>query len=91
MRIEGPRRNAVTLFHVIPNISHGDITDAVFEYKEIVGISTESVEAAVQEGLNDISQNYQVAWFEVISIRGRMVDASTTEYQVTVKIGCRAK
>lgn len=64
---------------------------SVFEYKEIVGISTENVEAAIQEGLRDVSQGYQVAWFEVVSIRGRMVDADTTEYQVTLKIGCRAK
>jgi flavin-binding protein dodecin len=64
---------------------------SVFEYKEIVGISTESLEAAIQEGLREISTGYQVAWFEVVSMRGRMVDASTTEYQVTLKIGCRAK
>ena len=64
---------------------------SVFEYKEIVGISNETVEAAIQEGLRDVSQGYQVAWFEVVSIRGRMVDAETTEYQVTLKIGCRAK
>ncbi|MBN1448354.1 MAG: dodecin domain-containing protein [Bacteroidetes bacterium] len=64
---------------------------SVFEYKEVVGISTESIEAAISEGLADVSVNYQVAWFEVVSIRGRMVDAQTTEYQVTLKIGCRAK
>ncbi|MDT8322798.1 MAG: dodecin family protein [Bacteroidota bacterium] len=64
---------------------------SVFEYKEVVGISTESVEAAIQEGLREVTLGYQVAWFEVISIRGRMVDAETTEYQVTIKIGCRAK
>jgi flavin-binding protein dodecin len=64
---------------------------SVFEYKEVVGISTESLEGAIHEGLTEVSITYQVAWFEVISIRGRMVDANTTEYQVTLKIGCRAK
>ena len=64
---------------------------SVFEYREVVGISTANVEAAVQEGLTEVSANYQVAWFEVISIRGRMVDENTTEYQVTLKIGCRPK
>ncbi|MCB2205690.1 dodecin domain-containing protein [bacterium] len=64
---------------------------SVFEYKEIVGISTENIEAAIQEGLNDASANYHVAWFEVVSVRGRMVDATTTEYQVTLKIGCKAR
>lgn len=64
---------------------------AFFEYKEVVGISTESVEAAIQAGLKEVSSKYQIAWFEAVSIRGRMVDAETTEYQVTLKIGCREK
>lgn len=64
---------------------------SVFEYKEVVGISTDSLEAAIQEGLTEVSSRYQVAWFEVISIRGRMVDEKNTEYQVTLKIGCRPK
>lgn len=64
---------------------------SVFEYKEVVGISTANIEAAIQEGLNEVSQNYDVAWFEVVSTRGRMVDASTTEYQVTLKVGCKAR
>lgn len=64
---------------------------SVFEYREVVGISTTNVEAAIQEGLTEVAADYQVAWFEVVSIRGRMVDANTTEYQVTLKIGCRPK
>ena len=62
-----------------------------FEYKEVVGISTESIEAAITEGLKEISRGAQVAWFEVISMRGRMVDAETVEYQVSIKVGCRAQ
>jgi len=64
---------------------------SVFEYREVVGISTTNVEAAIQEGLTEVSAGYQVAWFEVVSIRGRMVDEKTTEYQVTLKIGCRPR
>ena len=62
-----------------------------FEYKEVVGISNESIEAAIQAGLQEVSIKFQVAWFEMASVRGRMVDAETTEYQVTLKIGCREK
>lgn len=62
-----------------------------FEYKEVVGISTESIEAAIQEALKQVSQHAQVAWFEVLSMRGRMVDAETIEHQVSIKVGCRAK
>ncbi len=64
---------------------------SAFEYKEVVGISTESIEAAVKEGLDEASKTHQVAWFEVVSTRGRMVDADMIEYQVSLKIGCRAK
>lgn len=64
---------------------------SVFEYKEVVGISTESIEAAIKQALDAVSAGYSVGWFEVLSFRGRMVDASTTEYQVTVKVGCKSK
>jgi flavin-binding protein dodecin len=64
---------------------------SAFEYKEVVGISTENIEAAIKEGLKEISRSYQVAWFEVLSMRGRMVDADTVEYQVSIKVGCRAR
>lgn len=64
---------------------------SAFEYKEVVGISTESIEAAIQVGLKQISQTAEVAWFEVLSMRGRMVDDDTIEHQVSIKVGCRAK
>ncbi len=63
----------------------------VFEYKEVVGVSTESIEAAIKQGLDAVSADYNVAWFEVLSLRGRMVDAGTIEHQVTVKVGCKSK
>ncbi len=62
-----------------------------FDYKEVVGISNNSIEAAVKEGLDEVSKNFHVAWFEVVSMRGRMVDDDIVEYQVSLKIGCRVK
>jgi flavin-binding protein dodecin len=64
---------------------------SVFEYKEVVGISTESIEAAIKQALDAVSATHNVAWFEVLSFRGRMVDSDTNEYQVTVKVGCKSK
>lgn len=64
---------------------------SAFDYKEVVGISNDSIEAAIKEGLKEVSKTHQVAWFEVLSMRGRMVDDNTVEHQVTVKVGCRAK
>jgi flavin-binding protein dodecin len=64
---------------------------SVFEYREVVGISTENIEAAIKAGLDAVSIEYNVAWFEVVSFRGRMVDADTVEYQVTIRVGCKSK
>lgn len=62
-----------------------------FEYKEVVGISTDGIEGAIREGLKEVKTAYEVAWFEVVSMRGRMVDDHVIEHQVSLKIGCRAK
>ncbi|MFA6234194.1 MAG: dodecin family protein [Bacteroidota bacterium] len=62
-----------------------------FDYKEVVGISDNSIEAAIKAGLDEASKTHRVAWFEVVSMRGRMVDDDTIEYQVSLKIGCRVK
>ncbi|MBR9979353.1 MAG: dodecin domain-containing protein [Bacteroidetes bacterium] len=62
-----------------------------FEYREVVGISTNGIEDAIREGLNEIKSSYDIAWFEVVSMRGRMVDDHVIEHQVSLKIGCRAK
>jgi flavin-binding protein dodecin len=64
---------------------------SAFEYKEVVGISNESIEAAIKEGLDEAAKTHHVAWFEVVSVRGRMSDDETVEYQVSLKIGCRVK
>lgn len=64
---------------------------SVFEYKEVVGISTESIEAAIRQAVDAVSVDYNIGWFEVLSFRGRVVDAATVEYQVTVKFGCKTK
>ncbi len=64
---------------------------SAFEYKEVVGISTENIEAAIKEGLDEAAKTHHVAWFEVLSMRGRVTDANEVEYQVSLKIGCRAK
>ncbi len=64
---------------------------SVFEYKEVVGISTESIEAAIKQAIDAVAAEYSIGWFEVLSFRGRVADASAIEYQVTVKIGCKKK
>ncbi len=63
---------------------------AAFEYLEVVGISTSSIEAAVKAAADQAAVTRKIAWFEIKSVRGRMIDGSgEVEYQVTVKFGCK--
>lgn len=62
----------------------------VFEYIEIVGTSTSSIEEAVRAAVESVGATRKVAWFEIANVRGRLVDATGgIEYQVTVKFGCK--
>ena len=63
----------------------------VFEYREVVGISPASIEEAIKQAVGALSENYVVAWFEVLSTRGRKLEGDELEYQVTVKAGCKPK
>jgi flavin-binding protein dodecin len=61
-----------------------------FEYSEYVGISTVSIEDAMKKAVEAVSATKKVAWFEVLSVRGRVAAPDgTLEYQVTLKFGCK--
>ncbi len=64
---------------------------AHFEYKEVVGISAVSIEEAIKKAVAAVAQTHKVGWFELVSLRGRPLEAGELEYQVTVKAGCKAK
>ena len=61
----------------------------VFEYVEVVGISTASYENAIEQAVASIARTKQIAWFEVLSTRGRVIESGKLEYQVTVKCGVK--
>ena len=57
---------------------------------EIVGSSSNSVEEAIQNALDECSKSVRnMEWFEVMETRGHIVDGKVAHYQVTVKIGFR--
>ena len=62
---------------------------AVFEYHECVGTSSASIEDAVKQAVNAVAATRKIAWFEIVSMRGRMTESNELEYQVTVKCGCK--
>lgn len=64
--------------------------ERTYKVTEIVGTSTDSVDQAVRNGLeraNDTIRNLD--WFEVIEIRGHVVDGQVGHFQVTMKLGFR--
>ncbi len=64
--------------------------DHVYSVTEIVGTSKESVEDAVQQGIKTASKTLRnLAWFEVIQIKGHITDGEVGHFQVGMKLGFR--
>jgi len=64
--------------------------DAARIYKkvEIIGISTEGYEAAIQAGISKAHQSLRgISWFEVQEMRGHVdSEGRISEYQVVIKV-----
>ncbi|GAA4633584.1 dodecin family protein [Actinoallomurus vinaceus] len=66
------------------------MTDRTYRVTEIVGTSPESVDAAIRNGLRRAGQTLRhLDWFEVIEVRGQIVDGEVAHYQVGLKVGFR--
>jgi dodecin len=66
------------------------MSDHVYRVSEIVGTSTESVDAAIRTGIHRASATIRgLDWFEVTEIRGHIVDGALAHYQVGLKLGFR--
>lgn len=66
------------------------MSDRTYRVTEIVGTSPEGVSEAVQNGIKRAGQTLRhLDWFEVMGIRGQIVDTEVSHYQVTMKIGFR--
>jgi flavin-binding protein dodecin len=63
------------------------VADAVFSITELVGASSEGLEAAIQNAIDRANRTLRnVDWFQVEEIRGYINDGKP-QYQVRVKIG----
>ena len=66
------------------------MTDQVYRITEVVGASSESVQAAIDAGLARVSRTVRnVEWFEATQIRGSVTDGQVSAYQVVLKVGFR--
>lgn len=62
---------------------------SVFDIITRVGTSLVSIDDAITKLLEDVQKDYNVSWFEVVEIRGRLTNEKQIEFQVTVKIGIK--
>jgi dodecin len=61
--------------------------DKVYKKIEIVGTSTQSLEAAIQNAIGQARKSLKgLSWFEVVEQRGNLLGPEI-KYQVTLKVG----
>lgn len=66
------------------------MTDHTYRVTEIVGTSQDGIDAAVRNGLSRASQTLRrIDWFEMVSVRGHLLDGAVDHFQVTLKVGFR--
>ncbi len=66
------------------------MSDHTYKVTEIVGTSSDGVDAAVRSGVARASDSLRnLGWFEVTDIRGHIEDGAIAHFQVTMKVGFR--
>ncbi len=66
------------------------MSNRTYRISEIVGTSTESINDAVENGIERAGDTLRhLDWFEVTGIRGQITDTDVSHYQVTMKLGFR--
>ncbi|WP_431952545.1 dodecin [Actinacidiphila sp. bgisy167] len=66
------------------------MSDHTYRVTEIVGSSSEGLDAAIRNGLSRASETLRnLDWFEVTQIRGHFEDGRVGHYQVGLKVGFR--
>lgn len=66
------------------------MSNRTYRISEIVGTSTESVNGAIENGVERAGETLRhLDWFEVTGVRGKITDTQVEHYQVTMKIGFR--
>ena len=66
------------------------MTDHVYKKVELVGSSTDSIEAAIENAIQMAGKSLKnLDWFEVINTRGHIENGQVAHYQVELKVGFR--
>jgi flavin-binding protein dodecin len=66
------------------------MADRTYVVNEIVGTSPVDVNAAIRNGIERASQTLRnLGWFELVEVRGAILNGEVNHYQVTLKVGFR--
>jgi flavin-binding protein dodecin len=66
------------------------VSNRTYRVSEIVGTSPQGVDDAIRNGIARAAQTLRhLDWFEVIEIRGQIVDGVPEHHQVGMKVGFR--
>ena len=66
------------------------MANRTYGISEIVGTSPQDVNQAIRNGINRASETLRnIDWFEVVEVRGAILEGQVNHYQVTLKIGFR--
>jgi hypothetical protein len=67
--------------------------DRVYKKIEVIGVSGQSIEAAIQAAVNKAQNSLEkLSWFEVETVHGHIgEDGKVKEYQVLVKVAFELK
>lgn len=64
------------------------MADPVYKMLELVGSSTEGIEAAIENAVHRASRTVRdMRWFEVLETRGQIEDGRVARWQVKLAIG----
>jgi flavin-binding protein dodecin len=73
-----------------PHEGESIVADHVYRVSEIVGTSTESIDAAIRNGIGRAATTlHNLDWFEVTEIRGHLAEGDIAHFQVGLKVGFR--
>jgi flavin-binding protein dodecin len=66
------------------------MADHVYRVTEVVGTSSESLDAAIRSGIERAAETVRgLDWFEVTEIRGHLEEGRIAHFQATMKLGFR--
>ncbi len=66
------------------------MTKRVYGITEIVGTSKTGIDDAIQHGITTAAKTLRhLEWFEVVQIKGHIVDGDVAHFQVGMKLGFR--